>query len=222
MPDVLSTTSILLLLVVVPGYLTVLWWARARTWRGFPSDIHTLLQSLALSMGLQLALSPFLLTAIYPVRDHLVDHPDLIIIWATLAVVVLPYVFGTGAAKLGDSIFPTGMRRPLVGWRSWVAWLVRPSPEPSVWDWLIPSGVLDGCFLVIQFKDGSTVAGTFAGDSVAATSPEQWGIYLAEEWVTDQAGNIYAQVPNSRGILIPDIREAKAIRIIGEKPKENA
>lgn len=161
-PEALSTTSILILLAIVPGYLTVLWWSRARTWRGFPTDLHTVLQSLALSLVLQLVLLPVVLIEIYPVRDHLIDHPTRVAGWALLALVVLPYVLGTGAARVGDFVFPTGLRRPPAGWRRFVAWFLRPAPEPSVWDWIVSSGVLDGCFLVLEFSDGSRVAGTYS------------------------------------------------------------
>jgi len=213
-PEALSTTSIVILLTVVPGYLTVLWWSRSRTWRGFPADLHTVLQSLALSLVLQLVLLPFLLVEIYPVRDHLVDHPFRVAGWAFLGLFVLPYVLGTGAGKVSDFVFPTGLRRPPSGWRRFIAWFVRPTPEPSIWDWIVTAGIMDGGFVVLEFDDGTKVAGTYARGGLAMTSPEKPGIYLSEEWAVDSAGNIYAQVPNTRGVVIPDVGQVRTIRIL--------
>ena len=216
MPEALSTTSIVILLAVVPGYLTVLWWSRSRTWRGFPADLHTVLQSLALSLVVQLLLFPVLLREIYPARDDLIHHPIRISIWALLSLIVLPYVLGTGAGKLSDFVFPPGLREPSGGWRGVVAWFVRPTPEPSVWDWVVTSGVMDGSFLILEFNDGSRVAGAYGKGGLAMTSPEQAGVYLSAEWAVDPAGNIYAEVPNTRGILIPDLRDVRSIRIVGQ------
>ncbi len=216
MPEALSTTSIVILLAVVPGYLTVLWWSRARTWRGFPTDLHTVLQSLALSLVVQLLLLPVLLGEIYPARDHLMLHPVRVAGWAFLSLIVLPYVLGTGAGKLSDFVFPAGFRRRLAGWRGVVAWFVRPTPEPSIWDWIVTSGVMDGSFLVLEFTDGARVAGAYGRGGLAMTSPEQAGIYLSAEWAVDPMGNIYAEVPNTRGILVPDLRDVRSIRIVGQ------
>ena len=96
----ISTPFLLLLLAIVPGYLTVLFWSRARTWRGFPSDLQSILQGLAASAVIQLLISPVTLWQLYPIRDHLIDHPVRVLAWGTLAVLVMPYILGTGAAKL--------------------------------------------------------------------------------------------------------------------------
>src|SRR2546430_14810768 len=99
MPEIANTFG-LLLLAIVPGYLTVVSWSRARTWRGFPGDLQSVLQGLAISAVIQLILAPVTLWQLYPVRDHLVDHPVRIAVWGALAVLVVPYVLGTGGAKL--------------------------------------------------------------------------------------------------------------------------
>jgi hypothetical protein len=48
---------------------------------------------------------------------------------------------------------------------------------------------------------------------IATTSPQQQGIYLNEEWLLDETGNIYAKLPGTWGALIPDLREVRAIKI---------
>jgi len=195
MPEIANTFG-LLLLAIVPGYLTVVSWSRARTWRGFPGDLQSVLQGLAISAVIQLILAPVTLWQLYPVRD------------------VVPYVLGTGVAKLENIVFPAGAGEP-AGLRAIVAWFVRPDPEPTIWDWAIPADLLGGRFVIIEFADGSQIAGTWGRGGVATTSPHQQGIYLNEEWLLDEAGNIYAKVPGTRGVLIPDIRGARAVRILG-------
>jgi hypothetical protein len=159
-----------------------------------------------------------LLIEIYPIRADLIDHPVRLAGWAVLALLVAPYLLGTGAAKLSDFVFPAGMRQPPRHWRAFVAWFVRPSPEPSVWDWIVTSGIMDGSFLVLEFNDGSRVAGAYGRGGLATTSPEQPGIYLSEEWAVDEAGNIYAQVPNTHGIVVLDVRTVRSIRIVTQAP----
>lgn len=213
MTEALSTTSLVLLVAVLPGYLTLWWWSRNRTWGGFPGDIHTVLESLAISALVQLAVSPLTLWKLYPVREHLMDHPVRLIGWAFLSLVLLPYVCGAGVARLSDWVFPGGSGR-LTGWRAFVALFIRPSPEPSLWDWLVMSGRADGKFLLIEFTDGRRVAGTVGLGSIATTSPEVPGVLLFEEWALDEAGNIYAKVPGTAGTLVPDVRNARIIRIL--------
>src|SRR5437773_2378830 len=177
MPEVAKSFG-LLLLAIVPGYLTVVFWSRARTWRGFPGELQAVLQGLSISAVIQVLLSPYTLWQLYPVRDHLVDHPVRVIAWGALAILVLPYILGTGVAKLENVLFPAGSSKPPRGLRAVVAWFIRPDPEPSIWDWAIPADLLGGRFVIIEFNDGSQIAGTWGQGGVATTSPHQQGIYL--------------------------------------------
>ena len=56
----------LLLAAIAPGYLTLVFWSKARTWRGYPADLQAILTSLALSLVIQLLLSPLVLLVLYP------------------------------------------------------------------------------------------------------------------------------------------------------------
>lgn len=81
----------------------------------------------------------------------------------------------------------------------------------------------DGAFVVITFADDSKVAGVFAATgsrtSYAATSPQPLGLYLAEEWALDAAGNIDALVTDTRGVMIPSLASVKTVRILSPTRK---
>lgn len=65
----------------------------------------------------------------------------------------------------------------------------------------------------MTFKDGAQVAGVFAQDSVALTSPERLGLFLVSEWQLDDAGNIVNEMPGTCGILVTDVENIRFIRV---------
>jgi hypothetical protein len=74
---------------------------------------------------IQLLISPITLWQLYPVRDHLIDHPVRVLVWGVLAVLLMPYVLGTAAAKLESLFFPAGASTPPTGLRAIVAWFFQ-------------------------------------------------------------------------------------------------
>jgi hypothetical protein len=209
LPD--TTTALwVAFFAVVPGYVAVSTFAgRQRTWRGAETDLKTVLQALWVSAIVQLVALPVTLWEIYPVRNHLDQHPFRVAGWGFLVVFALPWVGGRVAALVATS---TGIAK---GGR--FAWLWTPPPAPSAWDWFFASEPPDGRFVIIEFADGRQVAGTFSKGSIAITSPEARGIFLAQEWVLDASGNIVEAVPGSEGILISDISDVRSLRVLRSK-----
>lgn len=66
---------IVALLAIVPGYLTIFFWARNKLWPGLTNDLQTVLKSIAVSAVWQAVLSPWTLIRLYPSRDHLESVP---------------------------------------------------------------------------------------------------------------------------------------------------
>lgn len=216
-----------LLLAIAPGYITVAAWGRARTWKGPSSDLRTIIQALVLSAVVQAILSPLTVFWILPIRAEWSSHPWRITIWIVLSVIVLPVVLGLGSARLTDKLFPPSQ---LFVSGSLLEWLNRIAPAPTaptVWDWfyLAERSPKSG-FMVVGFDDGSRVAGAFAQESMALTSPEVHGIFFEEEWILDENGNIFGELPGTSGILIPTIDNVRWVRILksgedAEKERSN-
>jgi hypothetical protein len=206
----------IVLLAIVPGFLATATWSRARTWKGPSGDLRTVLQSIAASAALQVVISPLTLWLLYPVRAELMDHPRRIAVWAFVAVLVAPFAGGIAAARIGDLLFPPKgrpwARRPS-GWRRLVDGLVSAVPPPSSWDALFLTDPPSGKFVGVQFTDGTQVGGVFSQGSVAHTSPDRHGLYLAEEWILDKDGNFIEKVANSQGILICRIEDVRWVRV---------
>lgn len=202
------------LLAIVPGYVATAVWARARTWRGPAGDLRTILQSLVLSLVIQLALAPLTIAWLYPVREQILQYPERLAGWLALAVLVLPVGGGLAVGKLTNFLSdPTSaavrgrFRRAIA--RLWPA----PAP-PSIWDWIFTVRPPHGSFLVVEYKDGTRVAGAFAEGSLALTSPEPHGLFLVSEWQLDQDGNIVGPVPGSAGVTIVRTDEIRSIRVL--------
>lgn len=218
----------LLLTAIVPGYLTIYLWSRNKTWKGLQNDLQTVLKSVAISALIQVFLLPYVLWELYPVRDHVEQHPLRITGWLGLTVLVMPYLLGTVAARVSDHIFgPTGFdpAKPISKWRTRLLRIasgaVRPAAEPSVWDWAVAARKLDGCYVVITCKDGTKTAGTCGIGSISMTNPEQGGIFLSEEWLLDERGDFLRPVANTEGILVPDISDVRSVRLLkGRQPSE--
>jgi hypothetical protein len=208
------------LLAIVPGFLATTVWARARTWRGPSTDLRTVLQSLALSAAIQVAISPLTVAWIVPIRDDLASHAGRVALWFFITVLVVPLLAGLGVARATDLLFdPSRSGRPGSHARlaRAVAWLIKAPWPPSAWDWLFTAGVPDGRFLLVQFQDGSQVGGVFAEGSIAITSPEQQGLLLANEWMLNEDGDFTTPMPGSRGILIPTASDVRWVRILASQ-----
>src|ERR1017187_4360960 len=199
---------------VVPGYVAVSAFVRhQKTWRGPDGDLRTVLQALAVSAIVQLAAAPVTWAEIYPVRNHLDQHPLRLAGWGLLVVLVIPWMGGRAYAWLVNRGQPTGENPASFGTRVFRNAVSAP-PSPTAWDWFFVTRPPDGSFVIVEFSDGKQVAGTFSEGSLAITSPEARGLFLAEEWVLDAAGNLFAPVPESKGILILDVREVRSLRVL--------
>jgi len=209
----------ILLLAVAPGYITVAAWSRARTWKGPSTDLRMIIQALVLSAVVQALLSPFTVLWILPIRGSWEEHPWRIAIWIVLSVLVVPVVLGLGSARMTDRLFPPSNLRVSGGFLQWLN-RVAPAPTPpTTWDWFHLAGRSpESGFMVVGFDDGTSVAGAFARDSMALTSPEEHGVYLEEEWSLDSDGNVFAELPGTGGILIPRMDKVRWVRIL--KPGE--
>ncbi len=66
-------------------------------------------------------------------------------------------------------------------------------------------------------------AGVFTEGSIALTSPEPHGLFLASEWEIDEAGNVMSEVPGTAGVTLLGTRGIRSIRILepGEEDGEN-
>src|SRR5262245_13011645 len=93
------------LTAIVPGYLTIYLWSRNKTWKGLQNDLQTVIKSITLSAVIQVLLLPYTLAVLYPVRDHLDLYPAQVAGWLVLTTLVLPYLLGSVAARITDSLF---------------------------------------------------------------------------------------------------------------------
>jgi putative flippase GtrA len=207
-----------LLLAIVPGYLTIYFWSRNKTWKGLTNDLHTIIQSVVVSSVIQVALAPVTLWQLYPVRNQLDVHPVRVAAWLFLVLLIVPVVTGTIAARVSDHLLPAGAGRPTSRTGRALEFLIRPNAEPSVWDWIVPNGMLRGKYVIVEFTDGKIVGGTYSLVATAFTSPQQPGIFLNEEWVIDESYNFVGRVPNSNGVVITDFTMVRAIRIMMGEP----
>jgi putative flippase GtrA len=207
-----------LLLAIAPGYLTIYFWSRNKTWKGLTNDLHTVIQGVVVSAVIQVLIAPITIWQLYPVRDHLDLHPVRVAAWSALALLVVPYLLGTVAARVSDRAFPAGSGALESRKSKALATVIQPSAEPSIWDWAVPGGKLNGKYVIVEFDDGKVVGGTFSLGSMALTSPQRQGIFLNREWVIDEAYNFVAPVPNSDGIMIDDMSSVRSVRVLRGQP----
>ncbi len=209
------------LLAVVPGFLAVTTWARARTWKGPSGDLRTILQSLAISAVVQVVIFPATVFMILPYRTDPFAHPWLTFGWLVGAVLVVPLALGLGAARLTDWLFPLA-NPPEFGKinnpRDLIRWLMRPAAPPCLWDWWMSDARPNGQFVLAKLRDGSYVGGVFSDGSMALTSPEPHGLFLASEWIVDGEGDFIAPIPKTGGLLLPLPDDVLWIRVQGDKP----
>jgi hypothetical protein len=203
----------IVLLAIVPGFVTVAVWSRARTWKGPSGDLRTILQSLAVSAIIQVLVSPLTIAWIVPIRENLTQQTWHVAIWFAASVLILPAVLGWSFARATDWV-----TQPVTPNNSWfklrLDWVLGLSTPPSAWDFVFTEQNPDGKFVIIEFGDGKRVGGVFADGSIALTSPERQGLFLSREWVLDLNGNLQAEVPGSNGILIPTIDSVKYVSIL--------
>jgi hypothetical protein len=202
------------LLAVVPGFITTTIWARARTWKGPAGDLRTILHSLVLSVVIQALVLPLTFTWIYPVRDRLDEFPERLGVWLFLVVLVVPLLVGAVSGRLTDYFADPSHSRVEGRFRRAIARLWPAPAPPSIWDWFFTVRPPNERFLVITFRDGSRVAGAFAEESLALTSPEPHGLFLSSEWLLDEYGDIVRPVESSEGIMIMDTESIRHIRVL--------
>lgn len=183
-----------LLFAIVPGYLAVSVWARARTWKGPAGDLRTVLQAVTASAIVHLLISPLTIVWLLPHRDELDQFPERVALWAALVVLVIPLVLGGLASRAGNR-WPTGR-------------------QGSGWDWLFTQQPPHEQFVVVEFKDGRRVAGVFADGAMAHTSPDKHGLFLRPEWQMDEAGEFVRELPGTAGVLITATDDIRWVRVL--------
>lgn len=206
---------IVALLAIVPGYITIWFWSRNKMWRGLTNDLQTILKCLAISAALQVAIAPYTLIVLYPIRNNPADHPWPFFIWLIALVLLLPYTAGrllNKATEVYEKVMLAAENKN-IGARLLRVVLPEGAP-PSAWDAVFSEELPDGCFLILEYKDGSRIAGGYGKKSQVLQSPEPHGIYLIEEWTVDENGNIDSKVPNSCGVLVTDISDLRCVRIL--------
>src|SRR5947208_2477465 len=104
-----------------------------------------------------------------------------------MAVLIIPLALGIISGRLSDWVANPNEPR---GIRLLVGRLMRTTTPPTIWDWLYQAAPPFGSFLIVEFEDGSQIAGVFAEGSMALTSPEKQGVYLVSEWQLNDAGAI--------------------------------
>lgn len=199
------------LLAVVPGYLARMAWSRGKTFSLPATDLTVLVQSIAASLVLQVLLAPVTIPVLYAIGDRLAAYPWRVAGWAVLAVVIAPLVGGYCFGQVTDAMRP-GRRL------TWLPSTLRRDlspPAPSIWDHVHLHGLLPHlCLLVIEFRDGRRLAGAFGSGSEALTSPQRQGVFLVEEWAVGEDGLPTEPIPNSGGVVVTDLDEARGVRIL--------
>lgn len=178
---------------IVPGYLTIAAWSRAKTRTGLRTDLETTVRSIALSLVIQVLFAPITIRWIYPFWQSktLASHPGDGGWWLFIVVLALPLLGGTALGLGSDWVF---------------AHIPGLSPvTPSAWDGFFDQRRMPPSdFIVAELQDGKQVGGGWGVGSYAITSPQKQGLVLAVEWELDEAGDPVAPVLDSAGVLIPD------------------
>lgn len=147
--------------------------------------------------------------------EYLAGAVDQVAVWSVLAVIVIPIALGLIAGAATDNLFDPAEDR-ISGKLATFVNRIAPAPAaPTIWDWLfIGDRLPKSGFVVLEFKDGARVAGAFAEKSMALTSPEPHGIFLEREWQLDHDGNIFCELPGTKGLLVPDASDVRWMRIL--------
>jgi hypothetical protein len=206
MPATFEALAVLLF-AVVPGYLAIAAWSRAKTWAGLNTDIDTIVKSVAVSLAIQVAFSPITILWLYRYwrAGTLEAHPGDVAAWLFMVVLIVPLVGGTLAGLLSDGFF---------------TFLPGLAPvAPSAWDAFFDQREMPASgFIVVEFEDGKRVGGGWGIGSYAITSPQRQGLVLAVEWELDEDGHPVRPTPDSAGLLIPDASRIRYARMLLPSP----
>lgn len=213
MPDLTNLEGLVIVLLgVVPGYTAIAFYSRAKTYERPSTDLRTVIPAIAVSFVIQVAVYPWTAWQLLPVRNDLAAHPVRLWLWGLAVVLLIPIAGGVLVGRLTDALLIRGDEKP-GRVKKFVARLL-PQVPPSPWDTFFLDPPVDGDFVIVTFDDGSMRAGAFYGPAFAMTSPQQQGIYLAEEWLVDADGNIDTRVLGSKGLLVPLADKIKYVRIL--------
>jgi hypothetical protein len=219
-----STGLVILLLAIVPGYLTVATWGRRKTWKGRTTDLATVVESIAFSAVIQILALPLTLYVLYPYRDHLDAHEGNVAVWLAAVVLGFPIVAGTIWAWISGLVGIITLSLQRSQKKRWkragrlLAFVFPPTVPPSIWDLVYKENIPNGTFMVVTFDDGRQVTGLFhrfdGERSQATTSPQRQGLYLAKEYTLDEYGDILGLVPATKGVMIPSLDHIQSIRLL--------
>jgi hypothetical protein len=214
------------LVAVVPGYIAVTLWARSKTWERPPTDLRLILLAIVFSAVIQALLFPLTVPWLWPIRNHLIEHPVRVGFWAVTALIAIPALGGIYGGRLTDLFF--GARRASLdfGWAA-LKRVVFASPvellppvTPSAWDGFLLEQIPRGRILVITMDEGKVIAGSYYAGSFAKTTPQKQGIFLNREWTVDEHHRPVSPIATSRGVLVPAIDKIKHVRVFVDPRRE--
>ncbi len=210
-----------ILLAIAPGYLLIYFATQGRTGRELRPDLHLVIQALVASAGLLAVLGAPAYATMWPVRDQLDQHPWDVFGWLVTIFLLAPFAVGRAARVIGDRL----ANHPRGRVTAFIRGVFGHAPEPSLWDWAEVNGVLNGRFVVIEYRDGRRIAGAHGVSrggvgGVSLTSPEPHGIYLAVEHARVPNGDL-ARVANTAGVLVPITDDVRCIHLF-EEPQQTA
>lgn len=208
MPATFEALAVLVF-AVVPGYLAIAAWSRAKTWAGLRTDLETVVRSIAVSLVIQVLFGPITITWIYPYwqANKLDQHPSEVGWWLFIVILVIPLIGGTATGLLSNWFFTH---------------LPKVAPiAPSAWDeFFDPREIPPSGFIIVEFADGKRIGGGWGTGSYAITSPQKQGLVLAVEWELDDDGQPINPRPDSAGVLIPDAGTIKYARMLLEPAEQ--
>jgi hypothetical protein len=207
------------LLAIAPGYLLIYFATQGRTGRELRPDLHLVVQTLVASAGLIAVIAPFAYATMWPIRNELEKHQWDVLGWLVAIFLLAPFAVGRLARVCGDLM----AAHPRGDGTVWIRRVFGHAPEPSLWDWAEVTGVLNGRFVVIEYRDGRRIAGAHgvAPDGTAGvslTTPEPHGIYLAVEHARVPNGDL-VRVANTAGVLVPITDDVRCIHLFNEPPQ---
>ena len=214
-----TESLVVAVLALVPGYLLIRFGSR-RTFRAHPdSATEWVLNSLAASLVIQIVAFPVTLLTIYPVRDQVFNHPDQLILWLIVVVLVIPLALGRIIAILRQSITD--------GWevRHWWARQLSTlliSDIADAWDWLDDHNDADrskgeptdatrrlaNLIWILELDGGKELAGS--GPEIVGLGQGR-AIRLREMWTLGTDDGHAEPIPGEAGAVIPS-SSIKAIR----------
>jgi hypothetical protein len=128
------------------------------------------------------------------IADGPVAHVVEIGLWAVVALVVVPVVFGVVLALVAEIRSPAWLRALLV--RSGLSSVARVS---QAWDWVFSRGF--PAYVRVRLTDGRVVYGVYGEQSFASSESGQRDLYLQQHWV--EADDWFAEpYPQSMGVWL--------------------